>query len=1399
LLGTLVPAAPSRAARAPSSIKTPTSATPPNILLLVSDDQTFPMFTRSLMPNVFSQLVDKGVTFNRAYVNTSLCCPSRSQILTGLYGQHTGIDHVVVGLTRPTIAPALHDLGYRTMLAGKYLNSMGCDPQPGWDQFICYSVPPSNYSLVNPLIDVNGTWTQYSGYTTDITAQDVADFITSTPADQPFFAMYTPTSPHLPANDPRCQNNPVTPARPPSFDEDTMNDGKPAYMQFRPLSAATIALDDSQHQKMVQAVQCLDNSMGIILNSLGAREQNTLVIFLSDNGYLFGEHRWQGKIVPHEESVRVPMVIRYPPLVPEDQPVSTDALVQNVDIVPTIADLVGIPWGADGRSLVPLLDGQATSVRDAALIEWCEGASYPCPYYPADPPPIPSWWGLVTQQYKYVEYLTGERELYDLSQDPYELHNLAGDPLYAGVVNQLSAQLAALRAPPPTDTTIVSGPSGRISSRVVTFTYFSQSRQATYQCRLDVGGNVGTWTPCNGQSTTIGSLADGQYTFEVAGTDENGVTDPTPATRTFQVTSTGPDVSIDSAPPSAQHDRNAAFTFSSLTLGVSFQCSLVQLGAPESWQACDPSSGASYGPLDDGTYSFEVRATDLTGATTDPPAESLFAVDNTGPTMVFDMDPLFRRPLSTVKSTTAKFAFHPNEPTTQQFTCQLNGGAPTDCSSGGIQLTDLPQGANTLAVTATDELGNVGTTTYSWNVDSMPPQISITSAPRPTTNQTTATFSLSVNEPATLKCSLDGAIPVVCGTTVSYSGLSDGTHNFSVFGKDQVGNVSGKVTRTWTVDTTVPTVTISSGPASGTNQTSASFTFAPSEPATLSCALDAAPFNVCKSPRSVSGLSNGPHRFFMYGTDPAGNRSAMAEWDWTVDTVPPAVTITSGPANPTNQTSATFSFSTEAGATLACSLDGVAAQPCASGVTYSGLSPGAHALSVWATDTAGNTSAPRTRSWNIDTTPPVVTISGPSSPTNQTASSITLSSSELATLWCSLDGAWYATCKSPRSVSGLTDGAHNLSVYGVDPARNRSETIVWSWTVDTVPPAVTITSGPASPTNQTAASFTFSTESGATVTCSWDGAAAQPCTSGASSSGLADGNHVLSVQATDQAGNTSAPVTWNWTVDTVPPSVTIDSGPTGPTNDTTATFAFSSEAGAVFACSLDGASPEPCSSPASYGGLADGSHSFAVTATDAAGNSSSPETATWSVDTSAPAVIIDSGPANPTLDPTGTFTFSTESNTSVTCSLDGATPQPCASGVSYAGLPPGDHMFVVSATDQAGNTGNASWAWTIQSGSSPTSIRAWVKAGSEPTRATARRGDQPARARHSFARIAYTSSLCHSPLTNSFSTKCASRRMPSFPSTRADAALRASTLPNTRCSPRSSNAIRRSTREASVA
>jgi len=485
------------------------------------------------------------------------------------------------------------------------------------------------------------------------------------------------------------------------------------------------------------------------------------------------------------------MIVRYPPLLPESQPFTSDALVENVDIAPTIADLLDFHWGADGLSLVPLISQSQSTIRDGALVEHCMAELYPCYSVKA----VTSFNEIDTAQYAYIEYISNEQELYDLVADPSELNNLAYDPGHAGLKAQLSAQLAGLTAPPPTDTTIVTGALGAQHTRAFSFTYFSQSRFATYECRLDVNGVTGTWQECDQQPFVEGPLADGDYQFDVRGTDEYGVTDPTPDSQTFSIHETGPDVQITSAPPPDGHSGNVTFEFAGDPSVVRYECKLAPFGQNATWQSC--TSPASYSGLSDNLWSFKVRGFNATDVATDPPAQWLFRVDNTGPTMRF-----LAKPDSPTRSRSATFEFIPDEATTGSYSCNLDSGSSTDCSSGTVTYNGLTEGTHSLAIHATDLLGDSKTTTYSWIVDLTPPVAQISSGPPPSWNHNYALFTLtSLTRQVTFTCTIDQNPTIACTRSPSFYQLADGDHTLTVTAFDKAGNGSAPVIWSWTQST----------------------------------------------------------------------------------------------------------------------------------------------------------------------------------------------------------------------------------------------------------------------------------------------------------------------------------------------------------------------------------------------------------------------------------------------------------------------------------------------------------------------------------------------------------------------------------------------------------------------
>lgn len=363
---------------------------------------------------------------------------------------------------------------------------------------------------------------------------------------------------------------------------------------------------------------------------------------------------------------------------------------------------------------------------------------------------------------------------------------------------------------------------------------------------------------------------------------------------------------------------------------------------------------------------------------------------------------------------------------------------------------------------------------------------------------------------------------------------------------------------------------------------------------------------------------------------------------------PPAPVITANPTDPTNVTSAAFSYtdaSTASTFKFLCQLDGVGkacnahttASPAghAGSVSFSGLAAGNHSFRV-RVRAGGKLSTWRAFSWTIDLTPPAapsVALNGPT-PTNQKSVSFTLSDTDpSATFLCSVDGGAAGACLSGFLTPELADGSHDIGVIAVDAAGNRSSATHAQWVVDTLAPAKPIIqTGPASTTNQTDADFIFSeSDSDTTLKCSLDGGAFSNCDSrtaqhyaGPLSSLPANNPHTFQVEAVDAAGNVAmADTVWSWTIDTTPGVAippTFTAGPANPSNLTHPAFTFGSVEPAVhtFECSLDGAAFTACNSGDPVAVAGDGQHTFSAR-TVASGKTTSAATPyTWTLDATRP-------------------------------------------------------------------------------------------------------------------------------------------------------------------------------------
>jgi arylsulfatase A-like enzyme len=443
-----VGAAPALSTATPPPVTAP--ATKPNVVLILTDDQRFD--TLSGMPNVRRLLAAQGTTYTRAMVPTSLCCPSRATILTGLYAHSSrlfGNGDVGgpryggwrrfhrLGLEKRTLGPALRAAGYRTALIGKYLNFFGrYSPDgyrpPGWDTFAALMSSHGSYYAYH-LSDGTYHGLEPQDYSTDVLASRATDFIASTPVDQPLFLYFAPFGPHAPytpaPRDIGTLDGKLTPFTAPTLHQRLRT--MPGWMQNR--RHFTQAEVDQTRQPQLEALMSIDDAVGSIVQSLqqGNRDRDTLFVFMSDNGYFWGEHTIIGKDSPYDASTRIPMVIRWDGHTP---PGSTSGrIVLNVDIARTIAEATGASMQTDG------LDILGDKTRKGFVLEAMDGYNY-----------RPAYCGWRTKNRMFVQWNTGEQELYDYRLDPAERTNLAHRKSWRPVKKALRAKaFAACRPLPP--------------------------------------------------------------------------------------------------------------------------------------------------------------------------------------------------------------------------------------------------------------------------------------------------------------------------------------------------------------------------------------------------------------------------------------------------------------------------------------------------------------------------------------------------------------------------------------------------------------------------------------------------------------------------------------------------------------------------------------------------------------------------------------------------------------------------------------------------------------------------------------------------------------------------------------------------------------------------------------
>lgn len=470
------------------------------------------------MPNTLDLLAGKGMTFNRYYVPYPLCCPSRVSLLTGRYAHNTGVKGNVQpnggyygfsfrAAASHNLATWLQGAGYRTIHVGKFLNGYGDEPYddgshvpPGWDAWhtilradtnhYFYGYQLNNNGQISEPYGDSGSWeTREYGvrdpagcpfepteerpclYATDVFSWMAREEMLATSPEQPFYLQVDYTAPHGdfrrpagPEPAPRhydwFKGARLPHDRSEGFDEGNVED-KPRFIRdaehLTPNEKRTYRV---YYEKQLDSLRAIDDGVKEIVDTLGQlhRLRNTYILFVSDNGFFFGEHRLLGgKFLAYEPATHLPFLIRGPGI---PQGSSTGELAANIDIAPTILELAGAEAdkSIDGRSLVPFLrDPELRSRRPILFESFVEtsdveaqgaisraGAGSAADQGKATASllaPPKDYEGIRIGPYKYIAWPTGEKELYDINKDPNELNNIAKVPNFYPIRNFLHRQL----------------------------------------------------------------------------------------------------------------------------------------------------------------------------------------------------------------------------------------------------------------------------------------------------------------------------------------------------------------------------------------------------------------------------------------------------------------------------------------------------------------------------------------------------------------------------------------------------------------------------------------------------------------------------------------------------------------------------------------------------------------------------------------------------------------------------------------------------------------------------------------------------------------------------------------------------------------------------------------------
>ena len=444
----------------------PAAASGPNVVVVMTDDQRFD--DMAALPKTQRLIGQAGVTFTRSFASYPVCCPARATFFTGQYAHN----HGVRGLYPPTggygnlnqreyLPVWLEDAGYVTAHVGKFLNGYGKERAPdipnGWTEWYGL-VDPWTYRMWGYQLFENGDRRTYGSllrevprrYQTDVLSRKAVRFIRRrSGGGEPFFLSVAYLAPHHESGKTQARTGKlVRPApryrhryahralpKPPSFNESDMSD-KPRWVKRnRAVNSRREAAILSRMRERWASLPAVDDGVEAIINALRSTGEldNTYVIFTSDHGYMQGEHRIpQGKMVPYDPSTQVPLLIRGP-RIPRSR--TTKALVGDVDLAPTILDATPAHPSRplDGRSILPFArNPRLRSLRPLLHTTAGQGAKGRTNTREGGTrgtqPRVPAWKAVRTTRWLYVEYKSGQREMYDLKLDHWQMNNVINDP-----------------------------------------------------------------------------------------------------------------------------------------------------------------------------------------------------------------------------------------------------------------------------------------------------------------------------------------------------------------------------------------------------------------------------------------------------------------------------------------------------------------------------------------------------------------------------------------------------------------------------------------------------------------------------------------------------------------------------------------------------------------------------------------------------------------------------------------------------------------------------------------------------------------------------------------------------------------------------------------------------------